>query len=121
VLVPASIDGAEQLACFDATRSATCSGAWPITLGSSYVSQNGAAFPLLDATGGSTGFCLPTGTDPCYDVSGASVATPAGLPAAVGATSGWNGGAVTVGPRVFVPDGNRNAVDCFDYATGAPT
>ncbi|MEV4621080.1 cutinase family protein [Asanoa sp. NPDC049573] len=119
VLVPAAIDGTDQLACFDATRSATCSGAWPITLGGSYVSQNGAAFPLLDATGGSTGFCLPTGTDPCYDLSGASVVTPAGLPAAVGETSGWNGGAVTVGPRVFVPDGIRNAVDCFDYATGA--
>src|SRR2546422_666396 len=41
----------------------------------SYVGSNGAPFPLLDDAGVLLGFCLPTGTDQCFSLSG--VVTPA--------------------------------------------
>ena len=119
VIVPATIDGSQELACFDDSTQSVCSGTWPTPLSFSYVSSYGAPFPLLGSTGGLQGFCLPTGTDQCFGLNGASVATPAGLASVVPNTSGWNGPAFVLGPRVYVPNGNTEVVECFDYSTGA--
>ena len=63
--------------------------------------------------------CLPTGTDPCYSLNGESVTTPPNMSEAIPATLGWNGPALTIGARVYVPNANDNAVDCYDYSTGS--
>ncbi len=118
VIVPVNVNGADQLACFDNNTLANCTGSWPIALGISYASNYGAPYPLLSNTGALLGVCLPTGTDPCYDLTGASVATPAGMPGAISATLGWNGPAFTLGPRVYVPSG-WGGVLCYDAATDA--
>jgi hypothetical protein len=101
VLVPATVDAGQQLACFDPATSAPCAGSWPVSLTGSYA--NGAVFPLLTAAGVTIGLCLPTGGDPCWNLAGAGVPTPAGMSAAIGATSGWNGAAVTR-PWPFTPE-----------------
>jgi len=118
VIVAATVDSGDQLSCFDPATDQTCAGSWPTNV-SAYVSQYGAPFPLISSTGAVQGLCLPTGSDPCYDLSGASVATPSGMTGAIPATSGWNGQAFVLGPRVYVPDGNDNAVDCYDASTNA--
>ncbi len=131
IIVPISVAGNEELACMDTTNNANCAGSWPVVLpsGSSYLagqSGNGAAFPFLDTSGNLQGFCLPTTlpttpnptADPCYSLAGATVATPANLPTAVVPTSPWNGPALQIGPRVYIPDGRNDQVDCFDYSTG---
>jgi len=41
------------------------------------------------------------------------------MPAAITANEPWNGAAVTVGARVYVPNGTVDQVMCFNYATGA--
>jgi hypothetical protein len=108
-----------QLGCFDTSTNATCAGSWPATAPGSYVSANGAPFPKLSPTGGVQGFCLPTGADPCFDLAGASIATPAGMPAAIPATYGWNGGAFVLGPRVYLADGINDSVVCYNASTDA--
>lgn len=119
VIVPFNDGGPDELACFDATVDNLCSGSWPITLSAPYNSASGAAFPMLDTGGTITGLCLPDGTDPCFDLSGNSVPTPANMPSAVTQTSGWDGPALVIGERAYVPNGNADSVDCFDYATQA--
>ncbi len=119
VIVPVNPGIGDQLACFDPASHGNCAGVWPVTLGFSYDAVVGTPFPLLNASGATIGLCLPNGIDPCYDLSGASVATPSGLTDAVTASSGWNGAAVTVGPRVYVPNGNADAVDCYDFNTSS--
>ena len=121
VIVTSQLDGTTAAAgCFDPATGGTCAGSWPVTsVPVSYPGSNGAPFPLLSATGVLSGFCLPTGTDECWDMSGAAVPTPAGMSGVIGATSPYNGQAVVLGPRVYVPNGNNDEVDCFDYATGA--
>jgi hypothetical protein len=119
IMVTATVSAGGQLSCFDPSAGHTCSGAWPVTLAASYASSYGAPFPLLSSTGSVQGLCLPTGSDPCYDLSGASVATPSGMTGAIPASSGWNGQAFVLGPRVYVPNGNANAVDCYDASTNA--
>lgn len=123
IVVPIDVSGASgtvyKLLCISASTHARCTGSWPVHLGFSYPSNDGAPFPLKSKTGANTGLCLPTGTDQCYSLAGASVSTPSGLSSAVTATVGWNGPAVSIGPRVFVPNGNSDAVDCYDYATKA--
>lgn len=118
VIVAASAAPGGQISCFDPATNRTCTGAWPVSA-PSYPSQFGAPFPRLSSTGAVTGFCLPDGTDECFDLTGAALTTPAGLAAAIPATSGWNGQAVVLGPRVYVADGNSNAVDCYDANTAA--
>jgi hypothetical protein len=118
VIVTASVSAGDQLSCFDPASGHTCSGTWPVGV-TSYASAHGAPFPLLSRAGAVNGLCLPTGSDPCYDLTGASVATPSGMSGAIPATSGWNGQAVVLGPRVYVPNGNSNAVDCYDASTDA--
>jgi hypothetical protein len=120
VVIPLSIEGTNRLACFDDATQSSCTGSWPVTLtGVSYASDNGAPFPMLDATGKTIGLCIPTGTDQCFNLEGEAVATPVGMGSAIAATSGWNGPSLVLGPRVYVPNGNLNAVDCFDYSTGS--
>lgn len=118
VVVTAAVDAGDQLSCFDPTTGNTCSGAWPVSV-PSYASSYGAPYPLLSGTGSVIGLCLPTGSDPCFDLSGASVTTPPGMTAAIPATSGWNGQAFVLGPRVYVPNGNSDEVDCYDASTSA--
>ena len=121
IIVPVSIAGVgDQLACFD-TRLAggSCAGAWPVSLTNGYVGNHGAPFPLLTSTGGFSGVCLPTGSDPCFDLLGASVGTPTAMSSVISGSDQWNGPAFTLGPRVYVPNGNANSVQCYDYATNA--
>jgi len=118
VIIPITLGSSDELACFDATSGANCAGSWPLSLGFSYDSSYGAPFPLMTPGGAIDGVCLPTGTDPCYGLDGSSAATPAGMAAVIPATSGWNGPAFILGPRVYLPDGNSDQVECFDYSTG---
>jgi hypothetical protein len=118
VLVPLHFEGGEdQIACFDGNSESSCGASWPVPVGS-YDSFYGAAYPLLNQAGTTVGICLPTGIDPCFDLSGAPVATPQGMPAAINQTSGWNGQALVRGTRVYVPNGDFDQVDCYDSATG---
>lgn len=112
VIVPAS----NQLACYDANTGGNCAGAWPVAV-SGYQSSFGAAFPLMNNAGTITGLCLPTGVDPCFDLAGGSVPTPTGMTSAITSNSGWNGPAFVLGPRVYVPNGRVDQVQCFNYAT----
>jgi Ca2+-binding RTX toxin-like protein len=109
----------DQLTCFDTSTNATCAGSWPTAAPAGYIGGQGTPFALLNGSGDAVGFCLPTGTDPCFGFDGASTPTPAGMPAAIPSTSGWNGSAVTIGTRVYVPNGNNNEVDCYNAATDA--
>jgi cutinase len=118
VIVAGTLDGLHRLGCFDSATGTSCAGSWPVALNFEYSSMFGAPFPMLDEAGTPIGFCLPTGDDPCFKLDGTPTATPAALPGVVGANSGWNGNAVTVGPRVFVPNGNTNSVSCFSWASG---
>lgn len=111
--------GESRLACFDTSSQTSCGGSFPSTLGFSYAASAGSPFPSLDSSGVITGFCLPIGSIPCYDLSGAAAPTPAGLPGAITPNSPWNGPAVVVGPRVLVANGNSNEVRCFSYVSGA--
>ena len=119
VLVPTIVGNGPVMGCFDPSTGGSCAGSWPIAMPAGYVSGHGSAFPLLNSSGGTTGLCLPTGTDECFDLTGASVPTPAGMPAVIGGSSRWNGPAVKLGARVYVPNGNLNHVECFSYSTGA--
>lgn len=118
VVMGATFGGAEQLGCFDTATMSSCGGSWPAAI-SSYNSAAGAPFPMLSPVGDITGVCLPTATNPCFDLSGASVPTPAGMTTAIGATSGWSGSAFTLGPRVYVPNGNSDSVQCYNASTAA--
>ena len=115
IIVPLSVDGVDQLACFDAATLNLCAGHWPITLNISYASNFGAAFPMLDSNGAAVGLCLPTGTDPCFSFAGDAIDTPAGMSDAISGTSGWNGAAVVLNNRVYVADGNSDSVRCYDF------
>ena len=37
----------------------------------------------------------------------------------IGGSSPWNGPAFVLGPRVYIPNGNYNQVQCYDYSIGA--
>jgi hypothetical protein len=109
----------DKMACFDPATAAACAGSWPVQIASGYPGAAGAPFPLLSPAGVVAGVCLPFGgTDPCYGIDGQATTTPKGLPAAVSQTSQWDGPALTVGARVYVPNW-WNVVYCFDYSTGA--
>jgi hypothetical protein len=117
-IIPIEIEGASYLACFDDASQKTCGGQWPVKLSFPYVSSFGAPFPLLTASGSAIGLCLPTGEDQCFNLEGESVATPAGMTEAIPATEEWNGPGLVLGPRVYLPNGNSESVDCYDYSTG---
>jgi cutinase len=117
VLVASIVGGTEQLGCWNPAAGAGCTGAWPLTSPSGYTANAASPFPRLDAAGVVTGFCLPTSGVPCYDLSAAPVATPPGLPGVVDGTIGWNGSAVAIGPRVYLPSAPGNRVMCYSWAT----
>ncbi len=121
LIIPINFGGTDELACFDASAQGSCTGSWPVATGisSGGDSAPGPPFPLLDATGQLSGLCLPTGTDPCYTMDGGSTLTPTGMSSVIGASDPWNGPALVLGPRVYVPNGNSNTVQCFDYSTNA--
>jgi hypothetical protein len=109
----------QEFACFNGQTQAACSGSWPVERSGYEDSVYGAPYPLLKSSGALSGFCLPTGTDPCYSQSGAPVTTPPGMTSAIAQNSGWNGPGQTLGTRVYVPNGDYDSVDCFDYSTDA--
>ena len=115
IMIPVSTGTGYVLTCFDASTGATCSGSWPISV----PGTSGGPVPLLNGTGTPTGICLLTGSDPCYSLSGASVATPGGMAAALPLNASWNGPPVVVGSRVYDPNGSTNAVECYDFSTDA--
>jgi hypothetical protein len=107
----------DKLACFDTSNPTvgTCGGSWPVTVSGG----QGAPYPLLDGSGNVLGVCDPLSTIACFDLSGASVATPPGMASAISGTYQYNGPAVIIGPRVYVPEASNNAVGCYDYAASA--
>jgi len=111
--------GGNSVTCFDGSALAGCAGSWPIAAGSYAASSYGAPFPSLGNSGSLTGFCLPSPGDPCFDFSGHSANTPSGLPGALGTTDGWNGPAFVLGSRVYLDDGNRDEVLCYDFGSNA--
>ena len=121
IVLPLNFGATQELACFDAATSGSCAGAWPIdTTTAAYpTASNGAPFPMLNSIGVPTGFCAPTSNDPCWSLTGSSVATPAGMTSAMLPNNPWDGPAVTLGARTYAIDGNSDAVDCWDYITSA--
>jgi hypothetical protein len=117
VIVPLRFDGSDQLACLDGDTEAGCDGSWPIHLSEAYDSYFGAAFPMMESAGFLTGFCLPNGTDSCFNFQGTPVSTPSGMTEAIPSSSGWNGPALVIGTRVYVPNGDYDQVDCYNYDT----
>jgi len=114
IVIPIEGSGSTPLfACWDAQTSSNCSGSWPATAPS--IGTYGAPFPMTDSLGNFTGFCLPNGTDPCFNLAGGSVATPPNMTTAIGANVVWDGPAFVLGPRAYVPNGNTDDVDCYDY------
>jgi hypothetical protein len=123
IFVPAQTSAGSVMGCYNpGGAGGSCGGSWPVSVPTNYPSGDGAAFPLLNASGTATGLCLPSTGDPCFDFTGASATTPSGLAAVVAPSgnTGWNGEATTLGPRVYVPDGNLNGevggVECFDFS-----
>jgi hypothetical protein len=104
-----------EMACFDAVVPGPCAGSWPISI----PTVAGAPFPFLNGTGTPTGVCLPVPGNPCYSLTGASIATPPRMPAAIGGNQVYNGPAVVEASTdsVYVANEATTAVDCFDYAT----
>jgi len=119
IIVPITVGGTGTLACFNALTDGSCGGSFPVAAPTGYPDSAGAPFSELNAAGSVVGFCIPDGTDACFDLTGASTATPPGLTAAVTANEDWNGPSLTIGPRVYVPNGASNSVDCYDYSVSA--
>ena len=121
LIIPVGLNGGDTIACFDTATLASCGGSWPVAFGSSQL--NGPAFPLLTSAGATSGLCIPFGGIPCYSLTGAPVPTPANMTSTIFSSEAWNGPAVTIGPRVYVPNGNQNGysgtVECFDYSTSS--
>lgn len=116
VVAPARTASGDLVACFDSGSNGDCAGQWPLSTGLSAVSNYGAPFDLLDTVGNPIGFCFPDGSGKCWDLGGSQVQPPAKLTSAITANSGWDGPGVVLGPRVYVPNGNTNQVQCFDFA-----
>ncbi len=123
MIIPITVDGTDELACFNASTNRNCAGHWPVTTNvAGYPGQNGAPFPMLDKTGRLMGFCLPTGADPCFKFNGSSAATPPNMASVIGASQTWEGPGLTIGPRVYVPIDTgltSDSVQCFDYSRDA--
>ena len=119
MIIPIYTEGVEHIACWDDSLQADCAGLFPLSPGIGYAGSNGSAFPMLNASGGVTGFCLPTFNNQCFALDGTSVATPANMTTAIGATDQWNGPGVAIGPRVYLVTGNSDTVRCYDYSASA--
>ena len=127
ILIPMNLSGGETIACFNPTNNTACGGNWPISTTSiDYPAgengeDGGAPFPLLNAAGTTIGFCIPNTNDPCFNLAGTSVTTPTGMAAAIEPNESWDGTAVVIGARVYVPDssGLGDVVACYDYSVDA--
>jgi len=121
LLIPLRIGGATRIACYDAATSAPCAGSWPVLPANTSAAFSGAPFPLLDRSGATQGFCLPTGADECFTLEGSTTATPPGMSSVIERSDEYNGPAVVLGPRVYVPNGESDEeigdIECYDYAT----
>ncbi len=122
-IIPLNVEGETRIGCFDDETQTPCAGSWPLALeGVGYAGSHGSPFPYLNTAGQTTGFCIPTGTDQCFTLEGAAKETPSSMPEVIAANDAWNGPGVTIGPRVYVPNGEANEyvgdVQCFDYSTG---
>ena len=115
MIIPISTGGTDLLACFDHGSQGNCAG-FPVP-GS--VGDGGQPFEKLDASGNLIGFCISVTGIPCYDLGGASSATPAGITSVITNTTGWNGRTFVIGSRVYLANGNGDEIQCFDYSTGA--
>lgn len=124
IVIPIADGGGAIFGCYDPSAGGSCPGSWPITTSDSYLGNNGSLFQLLDASGNLLGFCEPTGAspDPCYTLQGApATGVPSNLGSVITGTDSWNGPALVVGARVYVPNGNASSsgeVQCYDYSTG---
>ena len=119
VIIPGNFGTKEQLACWDDATQSTCAGSWPASIKTTnYDESYGAPFPMLDATGKAIGTCLPAPGVECVNTSGEEVASPGEIAKVITGAYIWNGPAVVLGPRVYVPNGATESVECFDYSTG---
>ena len=118
IFIPVATENGSFVACFDPSTGADCTGSWPVSDPSSDAGNYGAPFAMLDSSGTVTGLCLPTGSDPCFNLDGSSAATPTGMTGVVGASASWNGPGVVIGPRVYLANVN-DTVECYDYSTSA--
>ncbi len=116
IFFPLRVDGATQVLCFEVATSAACGGSWPQAAPAVTPGSTASPFPLLTATGTPTGLCFPTGPGaPCFALDGTPVTVPAALNAAIPSSSPWNSPAVVIGPRVYIPNGNKDEVVCWDF------
>jgi hypothetical protein len=119
IFVPLRVAGTTALQCFDPATGAACGGAWPQPIPTISAENVGAAFPVLNAAGTPTGLCLPEGPgSPCFTLAGAPLVVAPALNAAIPTTSGWNGPAVVIGPRVYIASNEGAAGDritCWDF------
>ncbi len=116
ILIPVNSSGpAVQMGCFDTATGAGCAGTWPVTLSA----LAGSPFPLLGTAGTPMGVCVPVAGDPCFDFTGATVATPGSLASVIGQNRTSNGPAVVLGASVYVADQSTDTVKCFDYMTSS--
>jgi uncharacterized repeat protein (TIGR01451 family) len=123
IFVPINGGESSHIGCLDAKDggAAGCSGQWPVADTSGLIGSVGAPVPLLTASGQPNGICLPSGQMPCWDLSGNPVTPPDALVQAIAATGSsvyWNGPAVQLGPRIYVPKWSTQ-VNCYDFNTNA--
>jgi len=117
MIIPINTGGTGRIACFDDSLQGNCAGSFPVDFAAA--GSNGAPFERLDAAGNLIGFCFPSTGIPCFDLSGASVATPAGITSVITPNTQWNGHTIVIGPRVYIANGTIDQIQCFDYSTGA--
>lgn len=105
-----------KLGCFNTVTKATCAGSWPVDV----ATYGEAPFPQLSANGATVGVCMHISGTPCFTPAGASSTTPADMPTAMApGTYNFDGQAVVIGARVYVPQDSSQVVECFNYATNA--
>jgi len=112
-------NGGSSLLCFEDATQSTCAGKWPVDLHGAYSYGYGAPFPLLETSGKADGLCLPMEEARCMNFAGEEVTAPSGLSEAIYSYSdGWQGPALVLGPRVYLPVGSPGErVDCYDFST----
>jgi hypothetical protein len=115
IVIPYLSGGQTQMACFDAALELACPGEWPIDGAPEQTSSIGAVVPTLSPSGSVTGLCVPMTTPSCFNLAGEPATAPAGLGAALGGGTQWNGPALTIGPRVYRAMGLQDAIGCYDF------
>jgi hypothetical protein len=133
VIVPMATTVKNELACFDTDGGHACLGSWPAnTTAYNYPSPQildgpGAPVPMQSPSGKTVGLCLPIAgsgfADPCFNLAGSHVATPAHFASVVTQNTVFDGPAYVIGPRIYVPEGSFGSppdfVACFDFSRDA--